>query len=54
MRSVGRADSGQAVTEYLVLAGMGMLVLLGASAVFIDGVGRYYLNILKVVCLPFP
>lgn len=46
--------SGQAVTEYIAIACLCMLVVLGAMAYFLDNVGDFYLNVVRIVCLPFP
>jgi len=51
---IRRTQRGQAMTEYIAIVSMCMLVLLGITSVFLDKVGEFYLNVLKVVCLPFP
>ena len=51
---IRRTQRGQAMTEYIAIVSMCMLVLLGITSVFLDKVGELYLNVLKVVCLPFP
>ncbi len=46
--------SGQALTEYVLITSLCMLVVLGVMAVFLGYVGSFYLNLLKIVCLPLP
>ena len=47
-------QSGQALTEYVLIVSVVMLVMVGSIAVFLGYVGDYYLNIMRVVCLPLP
>lgn len=49
-----KAYRGQAMTESILVICLCMLVLLGAMAYFLDNCGDFYLNVIKVVCLPFP
>jgi len=49
-----RAAHGQAMTEYISLVSILLVALLGAMALFMDGIGVFYQNVLKVICLPFP
>ncbi len=49
-----RSERGQAMTEYLIIVSVFSVFLLGTVGVFLLGVSNYYLNIVKVVCLPFP
>ena len=51
---IRRTQRGQAMTEYIAIVSMCMLVLLGITSVFLDKVGEFYLNVRKVVWLPFP
>jgi hypothetical protein len=59
MRKVERTGSGhrmrgQAMTEYLVLTSLCLIAMMGTMAIFLDKALEFYLNVLKIVCLPFP
>lgn len=45
---------GQTLTEYAILITMVLVALLGVVGVFISGIGSYYLNLIKIITLPFP
>lgn len=46
--------AGQAMTEYVLLVCMVMMALVGTVGVFMGGIAGFYMNIVKVVTLPFP
>ena len=47
-------QSGQGLTEYVLLISLCMLVVLGLMGIFLGYVGDFYLNLMKIVCLPLP
>ena len=47
-------QSGQAMTEYILIVSLCLLVLIGTVAVFLDNVGDFYKNLVYVVNLPLP
>ena len=49
-----RHERGQSMVEYALLVGLVMLGLIGATGAFMGAIGDFYLNIVKVVALPFP
>ncbi len=50
----GCNNSGQAIVEYALLIAMIMLGLIGAVGVFMGGLGDFYMNLVKIIVLPFP
>lgn len=49
-----RGRSGQAMTEYILIVSMCLLVLVGTVAVFIGYIGDFYKNLVYIVNLPLP
>ncbi len=49
-----RHERGQSMVEYALLVGLVMLGLIGATGAFMGAIGDFYLNVVKVVALPFP
>ncbi len=47
-------QAGQAMTEYILIVSMCLLVLVGTVAIFIDYVGDFYKNLVYIVNLPLP
>lgn len=49
-----RGQSGQTVIEYALLLVMVMLGIMGVTGYFLGAIGSFYMNIAKVITLPFP
>lgn len=50
----GGGPRGQAMVEYIILTCLVLGALLGTIGAFLDAVGTWYLNIVTMICLPFP
>lgn len=51
----GRRDErGQSLVEYALLVALVMLGLIGVVGAFMGAIGDFYLNVVKIVALPFP
>lgn len=51
---VRKSAAGQAITEYLLLISCCLAFCLGCMGAFLQGASDFYLNLLRVICLPFP
>lgn len=49
-----RYNRGQGMIEYALLITLVMLSLVGAVGVAMEGLGGFYMNLVKVITLPFP
>lgn len=49
-----REESGQVMLEYVLLLAMVSLAIIGVVGVFMGALGNFYLNLVKVMVLPFP
>lgn len=49
-----RGQSGQTMIEYALLLAMVMLGIMGVTGYFLSAIGSFYMNIAKVITLPFP
>lgn len=47
-------SGGQVMVEYALLLAFVFMAFFGVMAFFLDHVGDYYMNIIKIVALPFP
>ena len=47
-------ESGQAMLEYALLVVLVMLILVGVTGAFMGAIGDFFMNIVKIVALPFP
>lgn len=57
-RALAAHEAGQAMTEYAIVVGVIVLVMLGASSFFavdfIDALGDYMENFYTMLAMPFP
>lgn len=53
-RNKGGRESGQAMLEYILLVAMIAFALIGTIGLFMGALGTFYLNIVKIITLPFP
>lgn len=49
-----KSCGGQVMAEYAILILFMFMALYGVMAIFLDGVGDYYMNLVKIIALPFP
>ena len=49
-----RRISGQALTEFALVATVTVVVLVGITGIFLVHIGDFYENVVKVMCLPIP
>ena len=53
-QNLRRGESGQAMLEYILLVAMIAFALIGTIGLFMGALGTFYLNIVKIITLPFP
>ncbi len=47
-------ERGQALVEYVLLATLCVLVLVGATIAVLDAVSTFYVDLTRIICLPLP